>query len=39
MTISLGVIDFNNERDASEMVQKADAKLYLAKNEGRNLVR
>ncbi|MDD3842643.1 MAG: GGDEF domain-containing protein [Candidatus Izemoplasmatales bacterium] len=39
ITISIGVVGFNNESGASEMIQKADAKLYQAKNDGRNLVR
>ena len=38
LTASLGVMDFNNEMSAGELVQKADARLYQAKNEGRNRV-
>ncbi len=39
LTISLGIVAFNNETIASNMVEKADAKLYQAKHEGKNLVR
>jgi len=38
LTISLGVVCFDGETIAGELVQKADTKLYQAKNEGRNRV-
>ena len=38
LTISLGVVCFEGETSTGELVQKADAKLYQAKNEGRNRV-
>lgn len=38
LTISLGVVCFDNETSAGELVQKVDAKLYQAKSEGRNCV-
>ncbi|MFH0993126.1 MAG: GGDEF domain-containing protein, partial [bacterium] len=39
VTISLGVVVFDNEKTAGDLIQKADDLLYRAKNEGRNLVR
>ncbi len=36
MTISLGIVEFQGETLNSELVCKADKKLYLAKSEGRN---
>ncbi len=39
LTISLGIVGFDNETIASNLVEKADAKLYQAKHEGKNLVR
>lgn len=38
LTISLGVVCFGGETSTGELVQKADTKLYQAKNEGRNRV-
>ena len=38
LTISLGVVCFEGETSTGELVQKADTKLYQAKNEGRNRV-
>ncbi len=39
LNVSIGVVVFNNETVASKLVEKADAKLYQAKHEGKNLVR
>ncbi|MFH0993134.1 MAG: GGDEF domain-containing protein [bacterium] len=39
LTVSVGIVAFNNETIASNMVEKADAKLYQAKHEGKNRVR
>lgn len=39
LTISLGVVEYKNEKIASNLLQKADVKLYQAKREGKNLVR
>ena len=39
LTVSLGIIDYQNEKTAGELVQRADIKLYQAKNEGRNCLR
>ena len=39
LTVSLGIIDYHDEKTASELVQKADTKLYQAKSEGRNCLR
>ena len=39
VTISLGVVVFANEKLPGDLIQKADALLYQAKNDGRNLVR
>lgn len=36
MTISLGIVEFQDEKTNSELVCKADKKLYQAKSEGRN---
>ena len=38
LTLSLGVVCFDNEKTAGELVEKADARLYQAKKEGRNRV-
>jgi len=38
LTISLGVVCFDNETSASEIVRKADARLYHAKKNGKNRV-
>ena len=39
LTVSLGIIDYHDEKTASELVQRADIKLYQAKSEGRNCLR
>ena len=39
LTVSLGIIDYHDEKTAGELVQKADTKLYQAKSEGRNCLR
>jgi diguanylate cyclase (GGDEF)-like protein/PAS domain S-box-containing protein len=39
LTVSLGIIDYHDEKTANELVQKADVKLYQAKSEGRNCLR
>ena len=39
LTVSLGIIDYQDEKAASELVQRADIKLYQAKSEGRNCLR
>lgn len=36
LTISLGIVEFQDERTNDELVCKADKKLYQAKTEGRN---
>lgn len=36
LTISLGIVEFQDEKTNSELVCKADKKLYKAKSEGRN---
>ena len=36
LTISLGIVEFQDEKTNSELVCKADKKLYQAKSEGRN---
>jgi len=36
LTISLGIVEFQDEKMDSELVCKADKKLYQAKSEGRN---
>ena len=36
LTISLGVVGYNNETLPSLLVQKADSKLYQSKHDGRN---
>jgi len=36
LTISLGVVCFDNETSASSLVQKSDTRLYKSKHEGRN---
>ena len=36
LTISLGIVEFQDEKTNSELVCKADKKLYEAKSEGRN---
>lgn len=38
LTLSMGVISFDGDISAAEMVRKADLKLYQAKREGRNRV-
>lgn len=37
-TISLGVVEYTNERDKEELIAKADKALYKAKQEGKNRV-
>jgi diguanylate cyclase (GGDEF)-like protein/PAS domain S-box-containing protein len=39
LTVSLGIIDYHDEKTAGELVQRADTKLYQAKSEGRNCLR
>lgn len=39
LNVSVGVVVFDNETVASVMVEKADARLYQAKHEGKNRVR
>ncbi len=39
LTVSLGIIDYQGEKTAGELVRKADIKLYQAKSEGRNCLR
>ena len=39
LTVSLGIIDFQGEKTADELVKKADINLYQAKREGRNCLR
>ena len=39
LTISLGIVDYRDEKTANELVQRADIKLYQAKSEGRNCLR
>lgn len=36
MTISLGIVEFQDEKTNNELVCKADKRLYQAKSEGRN---
>ncbi len=36
LTVSLGIIDYQDEKTASALVNRADKKLYQAKSEGRN---
>jgi diguanylate cyclase (GGDEF)-like protein/PAS domain S-box-containing protein len=36
LTISLGIVEFQDEKTNDELVCKADKKLYQAKSEGRN---
>ena len=38
VTISAGVVQYNFEENILELVEKADKKLYKAKNSGRNMV-
>jgi len=38
LTVSLGVVCYDNETSASEIVQKADSCLYQAKQNGRNRI-
>ena len=38
LTVSLGVVCFADETKASDIVKKADAKLYQAKQDGKNRV-
>ncbi|MBP7460000.1 MAG: diguanylate cyclase [Candidatus Delongbacteria bacterium] len=39
ITISLGVAELNNQDDVESFINRSDQALYLAKNQGRNLVR
>ena len=39
LTVSLGIIGYQDEKSVSELVQKADRKLYQAKKGGRNQLR
>jgi GGDEF domain-containing protein len=36
LTISLGIVEFQDEKTNDELVCKVDKKLYQAKSEGRN---
>jgi len=36
VTVSLGIVDFQDERTASALLNRADKRLYQAKSEGRN---
>jgi len=38
LTISVGVACYDNEETAQLLVQKADARLYQSKQDGRNRV-
>jgi two-component system cell cycle response regulator len=38
VTISGGVAEYSNEDNISELIEKADEKLYQAKNSGRNKI-
>ncbi len=38
ITVSMGVSFFGDCKDAKEMIQKADAGLYMAKNKGRDRI-
>ena len=39
VTVSMGLAEFPNEaKDEAELIEKADARLYVAKREGRNRV-
>jgi diguanylate cyclase (GGDEF)-like protein len=37
-TISMGVVEFSNEREKDSLIEKADKALYQAKHEGKNRV-
>ena len=39
LAISLGIVEYQDEKTASELVYRADQKLYQAKSEGRNCLR
>lgn len=39
LTVSLGIIGYQDEKSVSELVQKVDSKLYQAKRGGRNQLR
>ncbi len=39
LTISLGIIDYHDEKSAGELVKRADINLYQAKSEGKNCLR
>jgi diguanylate cyclase (GGDEF)-like protein/PAS domain S-box-containing protein len=39
LTVSLGIIDYHNEKTTGELVKRADIKLYQAKSEGKNCLR
>ncbi len=38
LTVSLGIIDYQDEKNTSELVRRADIKLYQAKSKGRNRI-
>ena len=38
LSISAGIVCYDNEENAQQLVQRADAKLYQSKNDGRNRV-
>lgn len=39
ITISIGIVEFDNHPDYQQLISKADKMLYQAKNEGRNCTR
>jgi diguanylate cyclase (GGDEF)-like protein/PAS domain S-box-containing protein len=39
LTVSLGIVDYHDEKTTGELVKRADIKLYQAKSEGKNCLR